>query len=214
MQPAPARTRILDAAERLLRTVGLAHTTTKEIARAADCSEAALYKHFSSKEDLFVQVLEERLPRLGPLLAELSVDPGQRTVQENLVEIVRHAVLFYESSTPIAGSLFAEPALLRRHREGLHRLNAGPHRPLEALATYLRIERAAGRVHREADPVAAASLVLGACFQRAFLHVFSDEPYAQPLDVFATDLARTVLAGIAPRPATTGQDGDVDGGAT
>ncbi|WP_211358148.1 TetR/AcrR family transcriptional regulator [Amycolatopsis cihanbeyliensis] len=30
--------------------------------RAAECSEAALYKHFVSKEELFVVVLQERLP--------------------------------------------------------------------------------------------------------------------------------------------------------
>ena len=37
-----------------MRTIGLARATTKEIARAADCSEAALYKHFTGKEELFV----------------------------------------------------------------------------------------------------------------------------------------------------------------
>jgi AcrR family transcriptional regulator len=46
----PARVRILDAAHELMLTLGLARTTTKEIARAAGCSEAALYKHFASKE--------------------------------------------------------------------------------------------------------------------------------------------------------------------
>ncbi|MFJ2441092.1 MULTISPECIES: TetR family transcriptional regulator [unclassified Streptomyces] len=45
------RARILDAAASLMTTVGLTRTTTKEIARAVGCSEAALYKHFRDKKE-------------------------------------------------------------------------------------------------------------------------------------------------------------------
>ncbi|MFF5422601.1 TetR/AcrR family transcriptional regulator, partial [Streptomyces misionensis] len=85
MEQKPARVRIVDAAHQLMLTIGLARATTKEIARAAGCSEAALYKHFASKEELFVTVLKERLPRLDPLLKRLLVSPGAggRTVEEN-----------------------------------------------------------------------------------------------------------------------------------
>ncbi|MFE2425621.1 TetR/AcrR family transcriptional regulator [Streptomyces sp. NPDC059373] len=192
------RVRILEAAERLMRTIGLARTTTKEIARAAGCSEAALYKHFSSKEDLFVRVLEERLPNLGPLLAELTADPRGRTVEQCLIDITRTATLFYESSVTIAASLFAEPALLERHREAVRVMGVGPHMPLLALARYLRTERDHGRIRAEADPEAAAELLLGACFQQAFFSQFMGEDIAPGrLDDFAAGVARTVLAGIA-----------------
>ena len=40
------RDRMLDAAYTVMRTRGLARATTKEIAREAGFSEAALYKHF------------------------------------------------------------------------------------------------------------------------------------------------------------------------
>ena len=96
----PARVRILDAAHELMLTIGLARATTKEIAKAAGCSEAALYKYFASKEELFVTVLKERLPRLSPLLAGLTADPGERTVEENLTEIAREAALFYAAELP------------------------------------------------------------------------------------------------------------------
>jgi AcrR family transcriptional regulator len=141
MTQTPTRERLLDSAERLLRTIGLARTTTKEIARAAQCSEAALYKYFSSKEDLFVAVLHERLPSLMPLLAELTARPGSRTPEQALTEIARTATLFYEANMPIAASLFAEPGLLQRHREGLRPLGAGPQQPLLALARYPRRRR-------------------------------------------------------------------------
>ncbi|MFC4591617.1 TetR/AcrR family transcriptional regulator [Sphaerisporangium corydalis] len=195
---ARTRQRILASAEHLMRTVGLAHVTTKEIARAAGCSEAALYRHFSGKEELFVAVLRERLPSLGPLIAELSEDPGERTAEESLTDIARNATLFYEASMPIGSSLFAEPALLARHREGLRALNAGPHKPLESLAAFLEGLRAAGRIRADADPGPAAALLLGACYQRAFLrHFMGEEGSPATLDDFATGLTRTLLTGIA-----------------
>lgn len=196
-QAQSTRDRILDAAHELMRTIGLARTTTKEIARTAGFSEAALYKHFISKEDLFVQVLEERLPRLGPLLTELGADPGERSVHANLTEIATRAALFYESSFPIAASLYADPTLLRRHYRATQALGTGPRKPVEALSVYLRAERDAGRIAPGMDPEAAAALLLGACAQRAFLYDFqAGELPEQPLDGFASALARTLLDGI------------------
>lgn len=198
----PARARILDAAAELMGTIGLARATTKEIARAAGCSEAALYKYFSGKEELFLRVLEERLPRLGPLLSELGERPfganARNSVEENLTEVVRQAALFYEATFPIGASLFAEPALLRRHAEGMRALGAGPRWPLRALAGYLRAEREAGRVRAGADADAVASLLLGACLQRAFLKAFPDGEQVPPLDEFVPALVRTVLPALSP----------------
>ncbi|MFI1580097.1 TetR/AcrR family transcriptional regulator [Embleya sp. NPDC020630] len=213
--PAPTRQRIVDAAEHLMRTLGLARTTTKEIARAAGCSEAALYKHFTGKEELFVAVLQERLPPLGPLLAQLSgeaVESGEAggtgesgagadvaggDVERRLAAIVRRAVEFYEESMPIASSLFAEPALLHRHREALRGIGAGPQVPLRMLADYLAVERDRGRIAPDADPDAAAALLLGACYQRAFLRHFMGVEDGPPVAEFAASTARTLMRGIA-----------------
>ncbi|MFC8715400.1 MULTISPECIES: TetR/AcrR family transcriptional regulator [unclassified Streptomyces] len=202
METRPARVRILDAAHELMRTVGLARATTKEIARAAGCSEAALYKYFASKEELFIQVLHERLPRLTPLLRALAAEPERRTVAENLTEIARQAALFYEQSFPIAASLYAETQLKRRHDEAMRRMGSGPHLPIEELDAYLRAERSLGRIAPGADTFAAASLLLGACAQRAFAYDAAD---ARPdADAFAARLVGTLLTGL-----TTGGAGRV-----
>ncbi|MGW0960629.1 TetR/AcrR family transcriptional regulator [Streptomyces gelaticus] len=200
MEQKPARVRIIDAAHQLMLTIGLARATTKEIARAAGCSEAALYKHFASKEELFVVVLKERLPRLNPLLKRLVASPGagERTVEQNLTEIARQAALFYEQSFPIAASLYAEPRLKERHNEAMRELGTGPHMPIRGLDAYLRSEQAAGRVRADADTYAAASLLLGACAQRAFAYeAAADGSPPQPLDEFAASLARTLMRGVA-----------------
>ncbi|MEV7249026.1 TetR/AcrR family transcriptional regulator [Streptomyces cyaneofuscatus] len=196
MEPKPARVRIVDAAHELMGSIGLARTTTKEIARAAGCSEAALYKYFPSKEELFVTVLKERLPKLGGLLGDLI--PGEGGVEANLTEVARQAALFYEQTFPMAASLYAEPQLKRRHEQGLRELGAGPHLPIQGLDAYLRAEQRAGRVRADADTYAAASLLLGACAQRAFAYdALPGGTPPQPLDAFAASLARTLLAGIS-----------------
>ena len=198
MHQKPARVRIVDAAHELMLSIGLARATTKEIARTAGCSEAALYKYFANKEELFVTVLSERLPRLGPLLATLTAEPGARTVEENLTQIAREAALFYEQTFPMAASLYAEPQLKRRHEEAMRELGAGPHRPIQGLDAYLRSEQEAGRIRPDADTYAAASLLLGACAQRAFAYDMApDRKPPQPVDDFAASLARTLLTGIA-----------------
>lgn len=197
VQQKPARGRIVDAAHSLMLTIGLARTTTKEIARAAGCSEAALYKHFASKEELFVTVLRERLPRLTPLLDELTAEPQCHSVEENLTEIARRAALFYEQSFPIAASLYADPPLKRRHEAAMRELGTGPHMPIRGVDAYLRAERDAGRIDSGTDTYAAASLLLGACAQRAFAYDMTEDGRPpQPLDAFAAGIARTLLRGV------------------
>jgi AcrR family transcriptional regulator len=193
----PARVRILDAAHELMLTVGLARATTKEIAKAAGCSEAALYKYFASKEEVFIRVLAERLPKLAPLLHALAAEPGRHTLEENLTEIARQAALFYEQSFPIAASLYAETQLKRRHDEAMREMESGPHKPIEWLDASLRAEQSIGRVDPAADTFAAASLLLGACAQRAFAYDATPDGVRPPVDEFAARLARTLLGGIS-----------------
>jgi AcrR family transcriptional regulator len=173
---ADTRERILDAAAQVMETLGLARATTKQIARAAGYSEATLYKHFSDKTELLLAVLGERLPALVGLLKRLPDEAGQGVVAERLEEVAGQAVRFYERAFPILSSLFADPTLLARYREGLAAVGAGPHRANEALAAYLRAERELGRVDASVDPEAGAAMLLGACFQRAFLAAFDGEP--------------------------------------
>ncbi|MCX5257890.1 TetR/AcrR family transcriptional regulator [Streptomyces canus] len=193
----PARVRILDAAHELMLTVGLARATTKEIAKAAGCSEAALYKYFAGKEEVFIRVLAERLPRLAPLLHALAAEPGRHTLEENLTEIARQAALFYEQSFPIAASLYAETQLKRRHDDAMRAMESGPHKPIEWLDAYLQAEQSIGRVAPTADTFAAASLLLGACAQRAFAYDATQDGVRPPVDDFAARLARTLLSGIS-----------------
>ncbi len=195
------RDRIVAAAAEVMRTRGLARATTKEIAKAAGYSEAALYKHFKDKTDLFLAVLGERGPtNLAPVLAALPDRVGREPVRDVLRDVAGAAADFYEQGFPMAASLFSEPSLLDAHRAALRARGVGPQVVGHAVSAYLAAERDLGRVHRDVDPGAAAGLLLGACLNRAFLGHFADPDGARPgVDEFAASLVDALLSGLAPR---------------
>jgi len=189
-------------------SVGLVRTTTKEIAREAGCSEAALYKHFRDKEESFVGVLRERAPRLADELDELLGQAGEGDVAENLRTVARMAVAFYRQSFPMAGSLFASPELLAAHRRKLDPPEYGPQQPTARLAGYLAAEQRIGRLSTGFVPESAAALLVGACFHRAFLTVFwgPDAPETGALrpaddEEFAAQAVHALLAGVGRQDA-------------
>jgi AcrR family transcriptional regulator len=193
------RERIVEAAGRVMRSKGLAHATTKEIAREAGYSEGAIYKHFESKEELFIRVLAERLPPFVDVLGELPRRAGREAVEGVLEEVAGAALAFYGESFPMSVSVFSELGLLARHREEMKRRGAGPQKANEALAAYLEAERDLGRVRGDADPEAAAAMLLGACFQRAFLASFSGEGAIPAREEgFVAGVARTLARSLSP----------------
>ncbi|MEV6966642.1 helix-turn-helix domain-containing protein [Hamadaea sp. NPDC051192] len=173
---AQTRDVILDAALTVIRERGLGKATTKAIAQEAGFSEAALYKHFADKEEIFLGVLQERSPGFPPLHAALAAKPGSGTVEANLIAIATAAMAFYHENFPLLGSIFAEHRVFETHRTRLTQKGAGPHKVNQAVAGYLTGEQQAGRVRADADVAAAADLLLGCCFQQAFLSHYQGRP--------------------------------------
>ncbi|MER7860029.1 helix-turn-helix domain-containing protein [Amycolatopsis japonica] len=196
-----SREEIVAAAAKVMREQGYAHATTKAIAQAAGYSEALLYKHFKDKTEIFTSVLTERLPALGSTLDELmdtTGTPSDTPLAANLARLARITLSFYLESFPIAVSLFSSRELLATHRERVLSRDRGPDVPLVRVAEYLRKEARLGRIREDADLDAAASLLLGACFQYAFLASFEDrEPSTEELDEWAERLAATLLVAVA-----------------
>jgi AcrR family transcriptional regulator len=55
---AKRREQLLDCAAELFASHGYARATTSELARAADITEPIIYRHFKSKRDLFIALIE------------------------------------------------------------------------------------------------------------------------------------------------------------
>jgi AcrR family transcriptional regulator len=65
------RTRILDAAAKMFAEQGYANASLEKVASAAGLTKGAVYWHFSSKQDLFLAILEHSLNQ------QLRLLPGQ-----------------------------------------------------------------------------------------------------------------------------------------
>jgi AcrR family transcriptional regulator len=196
------RQRLLDAAERVIRTKGLAAASTREIAREAVCADGTLYNHFRDRADLFVAIfLEKLLPDYSDALSKLPYLIGEGTVQAHLEELAQVALAFYYKASPLRACLFAEPELLERYREAL-KLQAQDQKqeyPPNLLAAYLRAEQRLGRVAAQANPAIAAEALFGTCANHALRKCFFGEtPTPEEDRQFVLELVRSLMEGLSP----------------
>lgn len=198
MSATRTRQRILDAAQRLLETGGLARLTTKQIARAAGCAEGTLFKHFGRKEDIVLAVVRENAPRFRDVVSQLR--PASRSVEKNLEGIALACIRFSDKLIPLGVSLLGDAALLERHRAlGPGR---GPREAFELIADYVAQEQRAGLIDARVEPVSVAMLLFGPCFQRVFIRqVVGQSPAPADDRTFIASLVGTIMQGLEPRTA-------------
>jgi AcrR family transcriptional regulator len=191
------REALLDAAQRLIRERGAAGVTTREIAREAGCSEGALYVHFRDKAGLMTAVCQRWLPDLATTVGSLIERVGADTVQANLESIATAAVRSFHGLVPSMLAIGGDPDLLRHHRAAMKAAGLGPQRGIDAIGAYLAAEQRLGRVRPDIDPAIAASVLLGACWQRATIRSYFDED-SVPVDdaAFAAGVAAVLSRGL------------------
>ncbi len=190
------RQQIIAAAIEVMQTKGLVETTTREIARAANCAEGTLYNHFASKEALFVEMLTARLSGFVNLLEKQLEHAGEGELADNLAHIALAAMSYYEQMLPLASSFFADLALLERYQAKMRELDTGPQRIILRVTAYVQAEQRFGRISKQADAQAVAMALIGPCFQYAYINGFAGAD-ALPVDrqTLVTDLVKTVLRG-------------------
>ncbi len=191
------RQQILKATERVILSKGLARVTTKEIARAAGYAEGTLYKHFETKEDLFLAVIQEDLPDFVETVRQDRA--GKDTIRTNLEEIAHATINYYGKLMPLVVSLFADADLLTRHREWMQIQNTGPMRIYERVAEYITAEQNLGRIDKQRDPLFIAAFLLGPCFQYVFMRSFTGaDPSPMTQQKLVTELVQTLISGVLP----------------
>jgi AcrR family transcriptional regulator len=116
------RNALLDAAKAIFAESGYARTSHADIAAEADIGRTTFYEHFSSKEDLLVQLVERDLPALIDQIVA-SVDPDLppdvhlRELTTRFVEFIGTDQLgiILHTETPRL-SLEAQAAIAATHR--------------------------------------------------------------------------------------------------
>jgi AcrR family transcriptional regulator len=106
------RQQILDVAMRLFSERGFRGTTTKEIAHAAGVSEAMVFRHFATKQELYAAILDHKVcdgDKFDP--AEMSADAIKRKDDRVVFESLARGALEHHEKDPEFQRLLLHSAL-------------------------------------------------------------------------------------------------------
>ncbi len=171
--------------------------TTKEIARATNLSEGALYRHFDRKEDVFFALLSTHLP---PFLETFKTYvAGEGSVSKNFVAIVQACINYYESLIPLGAAFFSDAELLAQFRTIVQQHGGGPLRIHDLDAAYIEEEQQIGRISKQVPALNIAIQLLGPCFQFVFFRqCLGESPWGKTNEQFAEEQVQALLSGHRP----------------
>ena len=150
------RRQILERATELFARQGYQGTTTRQIAQRARVNEAIIFRHFSSKEDLYWAVLEHHCSAragLGELEARLSSGASD---EEILAWIARQ--ILGRDTTLLRLLTFSA---LEHHKLSARFFKMHVAQYHDRLAEYIRRGIEQGRFRKDLDPLLAARAFLG-----------------------------------------------------
>jgi AcrR family transcriptional regulator len=150
------RQRIEAAAIHLFVDKGVAETTVRDIARAVDLSEGALYRHFVSKEDLVWQLFERHYVEFAGSL--LTLAESESSARAKVAAMIRGFCRAHDNNPELFRFL-----LFVQHGQ-LGRLSPETPTPVSAVRTVLNSAIASGEVPRQSVDLATA-LVFGVVLQ-------------------------------------------------
>jgi len=143
------RESLIGEGRRLFARYGLKRTGVEELSRAVGIAKGSFYSFFSSKEDLFMAILEREEEFRGELLEEVYQQAS--TAREGILMLFRRALAFIENNDFLQ-QLYAEetyPQLIRKL--GLQRIEAHQHKDEEELAGFVTSLQREGLILQE-DP--------------------------------------------------------------
>ena len=195
--PAPKRRRLksaerkkelIEAAIRLFSEGGFQGTTTRRLASAAGISEALLYRHFATKEQLYDAIIDDQMrdtPRsLPPALRAAAARNDDQAVMKMMGELILRT--YRRQPAYIRLQVYSA---LEGHGLSLRFFERQVRGHYEFLIAYFRKRIAAG-AFRKAHPAAAARAWMGMVNHHGLVRtLFRDSILslsdARALDVFA-----------------------------
>lgn len=166
--PAGAREAILAAALDIISGEGLSRLTTREVAHRAGVSEASVFYHFRDKVGLVQEVILAGLEPLQGLDADLLAGRTGESLEATLRQLAIALESFLDRAMPVVEAVQADAGLRAEFASRLAERDLGPHRGVRLVTGYLDEMRQRGAVRADADTGAAALLLVGGCFLRAW----------------------------------------------
>jgi AcrR family transcriptional regulator len=221
------RLQIAQVAMRLFSERGFRGTTTKEIAQAAGVSEAIIFRHFATKDELYTAIIDYKgcaglgaSPVAQPAVVEQvchSVGAAMERGDDRAVfEGVALSMLEHHQSDPDFLRLLMYLAL-ENHTLAQVFWDKNVRVLYEFLGSYIRRRQAEG-AFRDVDPIAAVRVFVGAIIHHSLVNLLWDKDPARrilnvPNEEAARQFADVFLRGVeasgvgaAPRNNAGGED--------
>jgi AcrR family transcriptional regulator len=150
------RDRIQNAALKLFVEKGVAETSVRDIARAVDISEGALYRHFKSKDDLVWLLFEHHYVAFADRLRTLAM--RETTARARLAAMIRGFCHAHDENRTLFRFL-----LFVQHGQ-LSRLAPATPTPVTVVREVIEAAMAAGEIPHQ-SPDLATAIVFGAVLE-------------------------------------------------
>lgn len=169
------RVEIADAALHVIAEQGIASFTMERLSREVGMTSGALFRHFSSKEEILAATVE----RAADLLKG-SFPPADSLPLERLQAFVQARTALVGGNAGLAQLVFSEQfmkALDTASRERLHQVMRVSQR---YLVQALSDAQARGEVRRDVPPESLSQLVMGMILAAIFVHRSIAQPPGDP----------------------------------
>ena len=196
---------LIDTAMRLFAEQGFDGTSTREIAEAAGVTEAIIFRHFRTKEDLYWAVLADRVERRGRNRRIRELLESGADLREVLISIAE--ILLDRSADDAAVTRLLFYSALRNRELSDRFFETYAHEKFELLAEFLRKQIEDGHL-RAVNPLLAARSFLGMIIYHYLVQeLFGGNRY-RTMDVHdvATEIADLFLQGVNIRKRSSSRN--------
>ncbi|MET0649421.1 MAG: TetR/AcrR family transcriptional regulator [Pyrinomonadaceae bacterium] len=216
------RLQIAEVAMRLFSERGFRGTTTKEIAQAAGVSEAIIFRHFATKEELYTAIIDYK-GCSGAAVSPVPGRPEQLAVIEEIRGCVAEAMEAGDDLAVFRGVALhmldhhqSDPEFLRllmyialeNHSLGQVFWDRNVRVLYEFLGGYVRRRQREG-AFRDVDPYAAVRVFLGSVIHHSLVNLLWDKDPARRIfrvtnEEAARQFSEILLRGVAADPDSVG----------
>jgi TetR/AcrR family transcriptional regulator len=162
-QPGQRRLQILHALAEMLEQPNAEKITTAALAKKLDVSEAALYRHFASKAQMFEGLIEFIEESLFGMINRIATEQEQGILQ---VESTMAMLLGFSEKNPGMTRVLTGDALINEDARLQSRINQLHDRLEASLKQSLRVAATQGDIGSATDAAAMANLLLCFCVGR------------------------------------------------
>jgi len=199
------RLQILAVAVSLFSQKGFRGTTTKEIAQAAGVSEAMVFRHYATKQELYSAILDHKACASGRFdPAEMAADPIERKDDRAVFESLALGALNHHENDPEFQRLLLHSAL-EKHELAQMFFDTIVRHVYDFLGNYIRVRQRDG-AFIEIDPAIVVRCFIGMVMHHSLNNNLWD-PDRRLLNISNESAAKLftdiLLKGITLPPAKT-----------